>query len=276
MKSLIIKKIKTKKLNKQELLSIHQKYVENGKEKKIIAPHEIEVKKSIETTANTQAIKEEVEATICSTNSIEVKENKKNDETLITPRNPFKMFLDNISGKSRELANTVIKEKDEIFSKFNNSKSPTSIDLNSTFIVSSKEFVNVHTQTDIVYQSDENISNLNKIAQLNSELIQKSEYLEKSETKIIQLKSDLQSANEQIRTLVSDFSNLSSLIEQHRSRITLLESQLAESTNHNNFLKLELQLHESRKTKILKSLPEHLHSPFLSASNDFIRLIEAK
>ena len=98
--------------------------------------------KSIETVANTQAIKEEVEATICSTNSIEVKENKKNEETCITPRNPFKMFLDNISGKSRELANTVIKEKDEIFSKFNNSKSPTSIDLNSTFIVSSKEFVN--------------------------------------------------------------------------------------------------------------------------------------
>ena len=139
-----------------------------------------------------------------------------------------------------------------------------------------KDFVNVHTQTNIVYQSDENISNLNKIAQLHSELVQKSEYLEKSETKIVQLKSDLQSANEQIRTLVSDFSNLSSLIEQHRSRITLLESQLTESTNHNNFLKLELQLHESRKTKILKSLPEHLHSPFLSASNDFIRLIEAK
>ena len=140
MKSLIIKKIKTKKLNKQELLSIHQKYVENGKEKKIIAPHEIEVKKSIETTDNTQAIKEEVEATICSTNSIEVKENKKNEETCITPRNPFKMFLDNISGKSRELANTVIKEKDEIFSKFNNSKSPTSFDLNSTFTVSSNEY----------------------------------------------------------------------------------------------------------------------------------------
>ena len=98
--------------------------------------------KSIETIANIQAIKEEVEATICSTNSLEVKENKNNDETLITPRNPFKMFFRNISGKSRELANTVIKEKDEIFSKFNNSKSPTSIDLNSTFIVSSKEFVN--------------------------------------------------------------------------------------------------------------------------------------
>ena len=142
MKNLIIKEVQMKKLNKQELLSIHQKYVENGKEKKIIVPHEIEVKKSLETIANIQAIKEEVEATICSTNSIEVKENKNNDETLITPRNPLKMFFHNISGKSRELANTVIKEKDEIFSKFNNSKFPTSINLNSTFIVSSKEFVN--------------------------------------------------------------------------------------------------------------------------------------
>ena len=108
----------------------------------ILINRKYETMKSIETTANTQAIKEEVETTICSTNSIEVKENNKNDEALITPRNPFKIFLDNISDKSRELANTVIKEKDKIFSKFNNSKSPTSIDLNSTFIVSSKEFEN--------------------------------------------------------------------------------------------------------------------------------------
>lgn len=63
----------------------------------------------------------------------EKKENKENFETKES-KNPFKEFLDSVGDKSKSLANSVMKEKDELFAKFQNvniepSNSPKSASL---------------------------------------------------------------------------------------------------------------------------------------------------
>ena len=88
--------------------------------------------------------------------------------------------------------------------------------------------------------------------------MQKDDYLEKSEAKIIKLKSELASANDQIKTLVWDFTNISSLIENYKGKIIQLENEVIEKTNHNNFLKLENSIYKAEKEKLLKGLPNHI------------------
>lgn len=70
------------------------------------------------------------------------------------------MFFNNIGDKSREIANSVIKEKDEFLSKFNNSKSPTSIQENNLSFISCKDPNSKETQTDYSNLKDDNSINL--------------------------------------------------------------------------------------------------------------------
>ena len=135
--------------------------MKEGKEKKIIKPHDhIVTKNKIASISKQNSIEEEK----LGFHNIEVKaqnEEKKIEwESVQTSSNPFKMFFNNIGDKSREIANSVIKEKDEFLSKFNNSKSPTSIQENNLSFTSCKDPNSKETQTDYSNSKDDNSINL--------------------------------------------------------------------------------------------------------------------
>lgn len=157
----------------------------------------------------------------------------------------------------------MIKERDELLAKFHNSKgeqvkTPNSAPLsNIETTLLAKE-----TQTDEVAeehtQSNDYLSDVMKISQLSQELTKKNEYLEKSETKIVQLKSDLSDSRQQIKDLNGEITKLRDSVEGFRQREDKFVQEITDSNNHINFLQLENTMLVKEKQKILSTCPDNI------------------
>lgn len=150
------------KLNRLELLKIHSKYVKEGREKKIIKPHEHVTTKAKLSESGSKQINIEEEKLKDSSLVVNQKPDSKNNEfnEAQNHKNPFKTFFNNIGDRSRELANSVMKEKDDFMSKLNNSKSPTSIQENNASFESCKDANTKETQTDFNSVKEDYSANL--------------------------------------------------------------------------------------------------------------------
>lgn len=173
-------------------------------------------------------------------NAVANKENEDKKES----SNPFKHFIENISDKSREIANTVIKEKDEILAKLNKGKN----DLESQ----TKDIRNytIKEETTEDHQTQDYLGDMIKISQLSQELTKKTEYLEKAETKIVTMKSELNNIKITLSNRESKCKELEGRLQSQKLTENELNQQITDLKTHINFLQLENTIFNQQRQKL--------------------------
>jgi chromosome segregation ATPase len=165
--------------------------------------------------------------------------------------NPFKDFIENISDKSRELANTVIKERDEIFAKLNRKGKIDAENQNKDI----KDYTIKQEAADD-HSTQDYLGDVMKISQLSQELTRKTEYLEKAESKIISIKSELNNLKITLSNRENKCKELEGKVESHKSTEKDLNQQITDLNNHINFLQLENTMFSQQRQKLLNLCPE--------------------
>lgn len=169
--------------------------------------------------------------------------NKENEDKKES-NNPFKHFIENISDRSRDFANTVMKEKDEIIAKLNKGKNDPESQTKDIRNYTIKE------ETAEDHQTQDYLGDMIKISQLSQELTKKTEYLEKAETKIISLKSELNNIKITLSNRESKCKELEAKLESQRSAEKDLNQEISDLKTHINFLQLENTIFNQQRQKL--------------------------
>ena len=189
---------------------------------------------------------------------------KENQTIQKESRNPFKDFFDNLGDKSKGFATSVMKERDEIFAKFQASKDLENTSPRSAIVDPRKpRYTEKQVQTEKIEEkspvqepSSDYLSDIMKVSQLSEELTKKNEYLEKASSKITKLKTEIIDFQSQVKSLSCEVLTLKDVVANYKEREDESAQEITDINNHVNFLQLENGMLLKHKQKFLKACPE--------------------